>query len=66
MKSIHSVGKMQSVYDVKSGDTHSKHCILRCSGYLTEFSTLSQTWATLTLIFSVLQTESYGHTKADG
>jgi hypothetical protein len=36
MKSIHSVGKMQSSYDVKAGGTHSKHCILRCSGYLTE------------------------------
>ena len=36
MKSISSDGKMQSTYDVKAGGTHSKHHILRCSGYLTE------------------------------
>jgi hypothetical protein len=36
-----SVGKMQSSYDVKAGGTHSNHRILRRSGYLTEFSSLS-------------------------
>jgi hypothetical protein len=66
MKFIYSVGKMQSSYDVKAGGTHCNHRILRRSGYLTEFSSLSQIWVTITLIFSVLQTESYGHTKADG
>jgi hypothetical protein len=66
MKSIYSVGKMQSSYDAKAGGTHSNQCILRFSGYLTEFLSLSQIWATITLVFSVLQTESYGQTKADG
>jgi len=36
MKSIRSVCKMQSSYDVKASGTHSKHHIMRCSGYLTE------------------------------
>jgi hypothetical protein len=36
MKSIYSVGKMQSSYDVKAGGTHSNHCISGFSGYLTE------------------------------